>query len=79
MGSQVSGKDRSRLPGKETVGKVRREGRASDRTKERVRKFRVNLCEKNKSLAMPRPHDDRPGMSGSIEEPEDLHHFCEQK
>ena len=40
VGSQVSGIDRSRFPGRGTVGDVRREGRrgrrASDRAKKRV-------------------------------------------
>ena len=43
--SQVSGKDRSRLPGRGTVGEVRRGGRqertASDTTKGRVHRFGV--------------------------------------
>ena len=37
VGSQVSGIDRSRLPGRRTVGEVRR---ASDRAKKRVYRFR---------------------------------------
>ena len=41
MGSQVIGEDRSRLPGRETAREVSRGGiRASDRTKERVHRFR---------------------------------------
>ena len=43
--SQVIGEDQIRLPGRRTVGEVRRRGRrgrrASDRAKERVYKFRV--------------------------------------
>ena len=43
--SQVSGINRSRLPGRRTVGEVRRGGRqrggASDRTNKRVYRFRV--------------------------------------
>ena len=43
--SQVSGIDRSRFPGRRTVGKVRRGGRrgrrASNRAKEIVHRFRV--------------------------------------
>ena len=42
--SQVSGIDRSRLPGRGTVEKVRRGGRrASDRAKKRVYRFRVRF------------------------------------
>ena len=45
--SQVSGIDRNRFPGRRTVGKVRRGGRrgrrASDKSKERVYRFRVRL------------------------------------
>ena len=45
VGSQVSGVDRSRFPGRRTVRKVRREGRqgrrASDRAKKRVYSFRI--------------------------------------
>ena len=45
VGSQVVGEDRTRLPGRGTVGKVRRGGgrRASDRTKEGVHRFRVRF------------------------------------
>ena len=47
VGSQVVGKDRSRLPGRGTVGEVRRGGtsgrRASGRTKERLLIFRVRF------------------------------------
>ena len=45
VGSQVGGVDRSRFPGRRTVGKVRRGGRrgrrASDRAKKRVYSFPV--------------------------------------
>ena len=45
--SQVGGINRGRLPGRRTVGKIRREGRrgrrVSDRAKERVYRFRVRL------------------------------------
>ena len=45
VGSQVTGIDRSRFPGRRTVGKVRRGRRrgrrASDRAKKRVYRFRV--------------------------------------
>ena len=42
--SEVSGIDRSRFPGKRTVGKVRRGGRrVSDRAKKRVYRFRVRF------------------------------------
>ena len=42
--SQVIGEDRSRLPGKERAGEVGRGGRrASDRTKERIHRFRVRF------------------------------------
>ena len=41
LGSQAVGEDRSRFPGRGTVEEVRRGGRrASDRTKERVHRFR---------------------------------------
>ena len=44
VGSQVSGIDRSRFPGKRTVGEVRRERRcASYRAKKRVHRFRVRF------------------------------------
>ena len=47
VGSQVSGIDRSRFPGRTTVGEVRRGGgrgrRASDRVKKRVNRFRVRF------------------------------------
>ena len=44
VGSQVSGIDRSRFPGRRTVRKVRRGGRrASDRAKKRVYRFRVRF------------------------------------
>ena len=47
VGSQVSGIDRSRFPGRRTVGEVRRGGRrgrrASDRAKKRVYRFRVRF------------------------------------
>ena len=47
VGSQVSGIDRSRFPGRGTVEKVRRGGRrgrrASDRAKKRVHRFRVRF------------------------------------
>ena len=47
MRSQVSGIDRSRFPGRRTVGEVRREGRrgkrASNRAKKRVYRFRVRF------------------------------------
>ena len=55
--SQVSGEDRSRFPGRRTVGKYkrgRRQGRrASDNAKKRVYSFWVK--EKSKSSAMPQP------------------------
>ena len=51
VGSQVIGEDR--IPGKETVGKVRRGGRqgrrASDRTKERVHRFRRDYTDLGES------------------------------
>ena len=40
VGSQVSGIDRSRFPGRTTVGEVKREGRGA---KKRVYRFRVRL------------------------------------
>ena len=40
VGSQASGIDRSRIPGR---GKVRREGRASDRTKKRVYRIKIRF------------------------------------
>ena len=47
VGSQVSGIDRSRFPGRKTVREVRRGGRrgkrASNRAKKRVYRFRVRL------------------------------------
>ena len=47
VGSQVSGIDRRRFPGKRTVGEVRRGERrgrrASDRAKKRVYRFRVRF------------------------------------
>ena len=44
VGSQVIDEDRSQLPGRGTVGEVRRGGRrASDGTKQRVHRFRVRF------------------------------------
>ena len=44
VGSQVIGKDRSRLPGIGTVGEVRRGGRrTSDKTKDKIHRFRVGF------------------------------------
>ena len=47
VGSQVSGINRSRFPGRRTVSKVRRGGRrgrrASDRAKKRVYRFRIRF------------------------------------
>ena len=47
VGSQVSGIDRSRFPGRRTVGEVRRGGRrerrASDIAKKRVHRFKVRF------------------------------------
>ena len=43
VGSQVIGENRNRFPGKGTVGKVRRERRASNRAKKRVYRFRVSF------------------------------------
>ena len=44
VGSQVSGIDRSRFPGRRTVRRGERRGRrASDRAKKRVYRFRVRL------------------------------------
>ena len=41
MGSQVIGEDQNRLPGRGTVGEIRRGRRASDRAKNTVYRFRV--------------------------------------
>ena len=43
VGYQVSSIDQSRFPGRKTVGKIRRSGRASDRLKKRVYRFRVRF------------------------------------
>ena len=43
MGSQVIHKGQSQHPGRGTVGKVSRGGRASNRTKKRVHRFRVRF------------------------------------
>ena len=54
VGSQVSGTDRNRFPGRRAVGEVRRGGRrgrkASDRAKKRVHRFRVNLGEREEQI-----------------------------
>ena len=42
VGPQLIDEDQSRLPGRGTVGEVRR-GRASDRAKERIRRFWVRF------------------------------------
>ena len=52
--SQVSGIDRSRFPGRRTVGEIRRGGRrgrrASDRTKKRVYSFGLVLSEREEQV-----------------------------
>ena len=73
MGSQVISEDRSRLPVRGTVGKARRGGRrgrrASDRTKERVHRFRVRFGREKRVSHLPcfslGLGDDRRGASGS--------------
>ena len=51
VGSQVSGIDPSRFPGRRTVGKIRRGGRrASDRAKKRMHRFRVDLGEREEQV-----------------------------
>ena len=50
--SQVIGEDRSRFPGRGTVGEVRRGGRrASNRAKERVYRFWFNLSKREEQVA----------------------------
>ena len=54
MGSQVSGENRSRFPGRGTVGEVRRGGRkASDRTKKRVYSLRVRFRREKRARRLP--------------------------
>ena len=60
VGSQEIGEDRNRLPGRETVEKVRRGGRrkepATERRRKRVHRFRVGLrLETSKSPTIPQP------------------------
>ena len=44
VGSQVSGIDLSRFPGRRTVGEIRRGGRrASNRAKKRVYRFKIRF------------------------------------
>ena len=88
VGSRVIGEDQSRHPGRGTVGDVGRGGRcgrrASDRTKERVHRFKVRLGRERRAGRMPcfslSLSDDRLRASGSGDvhcKPVDLHHFCE--
>ena len=66
VGSQVVGIDRSRLPGRGTVGEVRRGGRrASDRMKERVHIFRLEKRANRLPCLSLGFGDDRRGMLGS--------------
>ena len=57
VGSQVSGIDQRRFPGRRTVRKFRREGRrgrrASNRAKERVYRFRVRLRSERRASRLP--------------------------
>ena len=67
MGSQVSGKDRTRLPGRGAVGEVRRGRIASDRAKERVYRFMVRFGRERRASAWHASAfgDDRRSTSGS--------------
>ena len=70
VGSQVSSKDRSRFPGRGTIGKVRRGGRrASNRAKKRVYRFRVRFEQERRASRLPCLSlglgDDRRSTSGS--------------
>ena len=54
MGSQVIGEDRSRFPGRGAVGEVRGRGsRVSERTKERVHRFRIRLGREKRASRLP--------------------------
>ena len=73
VGFQVIIEDKSRLPGRRTVGKVRTGGRrgrrASDRTKKRVHRFRIGFGRERRASRLPCLRlglgNDRRGMSGS--------------
>ena len=72
VGSQVIDKDRSRFPGRGTVGKVREGGRrASNKTKKRVYRFRVRFEQERRASRLPCLSlglgDDRRSTSGSEE------------
>ena len=51
--SQIMGENRSRHPGRETIGEVSRGRRASDRTQERVHRFRVKLGRERRASRLP--------------------------
>ena len=57
VGSQVSGIDRSRFPGRKTIGEIRRGGRrarrASDTAKKRVHRFWVRPRRKRRASRLP--------------------------
>ena len=74
--SQEVDKDRSRLPGRGTIGNVRRRRRrwakgASDRTKEKIHKFWVRFRRERRAYRLPYFSlgfgNDRRGMSGRDE------------
>ena len=69
VGTQVSGIDRSRLPGRRTVREVRRGRgrRASDKAKKRAYRFRVRLGRKRRASRLPclSLGNDRRGASRS--------------
>ena len=85
---KVIGKERSRFPGRGTVGEVRRGGRqgrrASDRVKKRVYTFRVRFGREKRAIRLPCIRlglgDDRRFTSGSGDVSlAFFFHFCERQ
>ena len=72
VGFQIVGKDQSQLPGRGTVGDVRKGGRrASDRTKERVHRFSIRFGKEKRASRLLYLSfglgNNRRGTSGSSE------------